>query len=137
MSIKNMEKDVFISTLIKKGASVDEADKLWQDFLAFSTKMNSVRKDFSFSLEEVYVIIESLLISKNIFLGTKTGDSLVNKLSIFMLENDITPPHETDTAQLLMSAIAQNSEDIREMFSDELSDVLEEVSKKKDKRYIN
>ena len=134
---ENINKDLFISNLVKGGATNEQAQSMWKEFDALCSKMSSTKKDYNLSLEECYVIIESLMITKMTGLGTVTGNDLIHKFSVFLNENKVTPPNETDIEDLVIRTSTAEIAKIDNALSSIEEQNFNFPTKKKTKSYLN
>jgi hypothetical protein len=136
-------KEEFVSALKNRGYDSKDLEGLWEEFQSLSTKMANCRKNYTFTLEECFVIIESLYVSQISGIGTKIGSELINKLSEFFFENELNPPTAQSVSDTLDRSALELSKEIESVFSsmskqqNEFDDYTLFPRKKKEKTYLN
>jgi hypothetical protein len=136
----NLKKEVFISEMMKSGAPKEQAESMWNSVSELSNKMTNTKKEHLLSLEECYVLIEALYVTKMTGVGTFVGNDLIHKLSIFLNENKVTPPSEFEVEDLIIRATESSISKIDSVLEQhkQTSDMSNEFPvKKKNKSYLN
>jgi hypothetical protein len=137
----NAKKEVFISEMMKSGAPREQAESMWNSVSEIASKMTNTKKEHTLSLEECYVLIEALIVTKMTGVGTFVGNDLIHKLSVFLNENKVSPPNEFDVEDLIMSATESSISKIDAMLDQQKHSSHQNDNsfpvKKKNKSYLN
>jgi len=140
---KISNKEEFIAALKDRGIAVKDVENMWNEFETLSKKMTSCRKEFTFTIEECFVIIEALFVSKISGIGTKIGNDVIEKLSAFFFENELNPPNLESVCDTLERCSVSLQKDIESLFSqasisqNQIEDEFLFPKRKKEKTYLN